>query len=123
MFSYANRYARAAPYGELGTVAVKYREFRDSSDELWSVWEVPPSSMERRLRDDPVRPPSEDRRCSAPTERIRVDNPQFSHGWLAFERGLEKRRLSPIPPQWESLTDAELASLVSRASPATKSRA
>lgn len=116
-FLYANRYSRAAPCGEWGTVAMKYREFRDGSDELWSVWEVDPSSMERRLRDDPERRPSVDRRCRAPTERIRVDNPQFSHGWLAFESGLEKRRLCPIPPQWESLTDAELASLASRASP------
>lgn len=122
MFLYANRHARAAPHGELGSVAMKYREFRDTSDELWSVWEVQPSSMERRLRDDPERRPSVERRCGAPTERIRVDNPQFSHGWLAFERGLEKRRLCPIPPQWESLTDAELASLASRASPTIKHR-
>ena len=73
--------------------------------------------MERRLRDAPERNPSVDRRYNAPTERIRVENPQFSHGWLAFESGPERRRLCPIPPQWESLTDAELASLASRASP------
>lgn len=102
---------------------MKYREFRDNSDELWSVWEVQPCSMERRLHDDPERRPHVDRRCSAPVARIRVDNPHFSQGWLAFESGLEKRRLCPIPSQWESLTDAELASLASQASPTIKHRA
>jgi len=92
----------------LGTVAMKYREFRDNSDELWSVWEVQPCSMERRLRDDPERRPRVDRRCSAPVARIRVDNPHFSQGWLAF------------PSQWESLTDAELACLASQASSTIK---
>ena len=97
---------------------MKYREFRDSRDELWSVWEVEPSSMERRVRSDPERCPRVDRRDSAPAPRIRVDDAQLSHGWLAFESRMEKRRLCPIPSQWESLTDADLASLVSQASPA-----
>ena len=118
---YAKRYRRpTAQYAELGTVAMKYREFRDSRDELWSVWEVQPSSMERRLRDDPERCPRVDRRYSAPAPRIRVDDPRFSHGWLAFESGMEKRRLCPIPSQWESLTDSELACLVSQALPTIK---
>jgi len=99
---------------------MKYREFMDSRDELWSVWEVQPSSMERRLRDDPERRARPDRRFSAPAPRIRVDDPRFSHGWLAFESGIEKRRLCPIPPQWEALTDAELACLVSQALPTIK---
>ena len=117
------RHRCAARDGELGTPPMKYREFRDGSDELWTVWEVQPSSMERRLRDDPERRPRVDRRSSASTARIRIDDPQFSHGWLAFESGLEKRRLCPVPPQWELLTDAELASLASQASPAIKHRA
>jgi hypothetical protein len=99
---------------------MKYREFMDSRDELWSVWEVQPSSMERRLRDDPERRPRVDRRYSTPAPRIRVDDLRFSHGWLAFESGIEKRRLCPIPPQWESLTDAELACLASQALPTIK---
>ena len=119
-FLLAKRYRRAAQYADLGTVAVKYREFRDSRDELWSVWEVQPSSMERRLRDDPERRPRVDRRYSAPALRIRVDDERFSHGWLAFESGMEKRRLCPIPSQWESLTDTELARLVSEAVPTIK---
>jgi hypothetical protein len=99
---------------------MKYREFRDSRDEQWSVWEVQPSSMERRLRDDPKRRPPVDRRDSAPAPRIRVDDSHFAHGWLAFESDMEKRRLCPIPPQWESLTDSELAALASQASPTIK---
>ena len=119
-FSYAKHYRRTVQYAEWCTVAMKYREFKDSRDELWSVWEVQPSSMERRLRDEPERCPRVDRRYGAPTPRIRVDDPRFSHGWLAFESGMEKRRLCPIPSQWESLTDAELAALVSQALPTIK---
>ena len=49
---------------------MKYREFRDSRDEQWSVWEVQPSSMERRLRDDPERRPPVERRHSAQIRRL-----------------------------------------------------
>jgi hypothetical protein len=99
---------------------MKYREFRDSRDELWSVWEVETSSMERRVRNDPERCPRIDRRGSAAAPRIRVDDAQFSNGWLAFESRMEKRRLCPVPSHWESLTDAELACLVSQALPTPK---
>jgi hypothetical protein len=68
---------------------MKYREFRDSRDELWSVWEVQSSSMERRLRDDPERRPGVERRYSAPAPRIRVDDARFSHG-LAISRRLAR---------------------------------
>lgn len=117
---YAKRCSPRVSCSELGTVAMKYREFRDSRDELWSVWEVEPSSMERRVRNDPERCPRVDRRDSASAPRIRVDDARFAHGWLAFESRIEKRRLCPVPSQWESLTDAELACLVSQAVPTTK---
>ena len=33
---------------------------------------------------------------------------QFQHGWLCFESATEKRRLGPIPEQWQFATDDEL---------------
>jgi hypothetical protein len=39
----------------------------------------------------------------------------FQQGWLTFDSGTEKRRLSPIPDDWQRLTDAELMQLLSRA--------
>jgi hypothetical protein len=39
----------------------------------------------------------------------------FREGWLVFESSREKRRLAPIPPNWESLSDEALAALCTRA--------
>jgi hypothetical protein len=39
----------------------------------------------------------------------------FREGWLVFESSREKRRLAPIPPNWESLSDQALAALSTRA--------
>jgi hypothetical protein len=37
--------------------------------------------------------------------------PPFSRGWLCFESAGEKRRLAPIPPEWQRLGNAQLAAL------------
>jgi hypothetical protein len=43
---------------------------------------------------------------------------EYREGWLVFESAHgEKRRLAPVPMDWESLGDAELASLSARATP------
>lgn len=34
--------------------------------------------------------------------------PQYANGWLSFHRGAERRRLSPIPSDWENADDAQL---------------
>ena len=41
----------------------------------------------------------------------------YREGWLLFESEREKRRLAPIPKDWESLSDEELAKLCSGATP------
>lgn len=43
---------------------------------------------------------------------------EYREGWLAFESGHgEKRRLAPVPKNWESLTDQELTALCGNATP------
>ena len=43
---------------------------------------------------------------------------EYREGWLVFESADgEKRRLAPVPPDWESLDDAELSALCSEATP------
>ena len=42
----------------------------------------------------------------------------FRQGWLTFTSPEERRRLAPIPVNWEVATDAELRGYVERASPA-----
>jgi hypothetical protein len=43
--------------------------------------------------------------------------PDFANGWLCFETRGEKRRLAPFPPDWDSMTDAELVTLSELATP------
>jgi hypothetical protein len=42
-------------------------------------------------------------------------NEGYGGGWLTFESLDEKRRLIPIPPRWEDLTQAELRALCDKA--------
>jgi hypothetical protein len=46
----------------------------------------------------------------------------YVQGWLCFECDGEKRRLSPIPDNWQRLTDAELTQLLERAEVASSRR-
>ena len=92
------------------------REFTDERGRLWRVWEVQPESLERRMASDPhLRPAIERRR--APQLRVKVSNPHMVHGWLAFEIQSERRRLAPIPDQWEQMSVTELRELLARARP------
>ena len=42
---------------------------------------------------------------------------EFREGWLVFESANQKRRLAPVPPDWESLPAEALAALCAKASP------
>jgi hypothetical protein len=41
----------------------------------------------------------------------------YREGWLVFESAEEKRRLAPVPANWESLPNEQLAALCAKASP------
>lgn len=77
------------------------REFTDETGRRWRVWDIRPEQMHAATR-------AEDHLQSV------------INGWLAFEPagGGEKRRLAPIPPRWDSATEAELESMLKRAEPA-----
>ena len=98
-----------------------YRIFTDRSGVEWTVYDVVPRPDERRSRDRRDRSPesddahperrSDDRRATVTTARpIRL-----TRGWLCFESSRERRRLQPIPAEWHSRSDAELASLLDEA--------
>ena len=42
-------------------------------------------------------------------------SPGYEGGWLTFECATAKRRLAPVPAEWERLSDSELAGLCARA--------
>ena len=105
--------ASASPEG------MPHRTVRDAEGVAWEVWEVRPAWAERRVasrREEEARakPPAEHRsgrdRRQTPESRPRVGQ-GLESGWLVFSSAYEKRRLAPIPPEWESLADETLVGL------------
>jgi len=58
-------------------------EFVDSNGVTWRVWNT------------------------VPTTRTAVSG-EFEKGWLTFESQTDRRRLVPVPPNWESATPDRL---------------
>jgi hypothetical protein len=78
------------------------REFTDATGRLWTVWSVHPSS-DVRLRSTRAVPGNAD------------EHDLLRDGWLVFETPGERRRLVPIPDEWEVVDDDALAQLCARA--------
>ncbi len=106
-----------------------HRSFTDAAGVLWSVWDVIPQWTERRSGGDRRRadgdpdadPPVLERRRhdtrrgeNEDGSRIRIAA-GLSRGWLAFESAHDRRRLAPVPPGWDGLSDAELEALCAKA--------
>jgi hypothetical protein len=73
------------------------RQFRDAAGVVWNV------SMTTR--------------SSSAVSRDHHLPEAYREGWLLFESPTEKRRLAPVPPDWESLSDEALAALCAGATP------
>lgn len=71
-----------------------HREIEDERGVRWLVFAVFPSTVT--------------------TERAPLPEP-YAKGWLAFDSGLETRRIAPIPENWTALSDAELVALCDNA--------
>ena len=94
-----------------------YRTFLDARGKVWEVWMVHPSSIERRKMER--RTPVEnavnlieqrvlgDRRANSGTRGAVAT--EFSSGWLCFAGNGEKRRLAPVPVNWMSANDSQVA--------------
>jgi hypothetical protein len=94
-----------------------YRTFLDPRGQLWEVWMVHPSSIERRKmeRRSPV-----ENAVFLIEQRVMGDRraltgmrgavaTEFSSGWLCFAHNGEKRRLAPVPVNWMSANDGQVA--------------
>ncbi len=109
------------------------RTFTDALGVEWIVLEVKPSWTERRVRKErrvhdigprpgqPERRKSKDRRrgLADTGPRVKID-PGLATGWLAFEGNGERRRLTPVPPNWFAMSDSELAQLLTKATVAAR---
>ena len=115
-----------------------HRTFTDARGVQWNVWAVVPQWADRRTgkqrrtqspEDENFDPPvleqrrQPDRRRGLPDAfpRVRLKG-GLDGGWLAFESGGQRRRLSPIPPGWESASDRELERMCDGAAPAAPPR-
>jgi hypothetical protein len=86
-----------------------YRIFKDSRGTEWQTWDVVPRLCERRVSDRrtvAAQPPHSDRRTRNDrrilTGHRSVLTKGLDSGWLCFEAPSEKRRLTPIPSDWQS---------------------
>lgn len=99
---------------------MNYRTFTDSNGRRWEVWLVLPTAAERRASERRVF--ADRRMASRPNDierRATLDRRRFAHrrvgvaavyanGWLCFENEEEKRRMAPVPKEWETATAADL---------------
>ena len=83
------------------SVSATHRNFTDERGTWWDVYAVYPES--RAARQTPIAGP-------------------FAAGWLCFDSGYEKRRLSPIPDDWRTIADGDLGKLAEKAEVAAKTR-
>ena len=96
------------------------REYIDASGVSWQVWHVVPTtraitpviSKERRVRVAGDFPAERRRRVTL--------TPGMEGGWLCFECAAQKRRLTPVPSDWESCPDDALARYLERATPVAR---
>ena len=94
-----------------------YRKYSDSWGRTWEVWMVHPSSIERRGIERRNHVENSvylieqrllgDRR-KVVGARVAIAS-EYSSGWLCFTRDGERRRLAPIPTNWLSASEAQLA--------------
>jgi hypothetical protein len=101
-----------------------YRIFNDATGSEWQVWDVVPQlterrdgeMAERRVRTVPIAF-ADRRRAPRRLTQLRrgLLRGTYSQGWLCFDNGREKRRLSPIPGDWTTCSDDLMAVYMSHA--------
>jgi hypothetical protein len=108
-----------------------YRIFTDSTGSEWQVWDVVPlmterreggeaGGMERRVRVMPI-DFADRRRDARRTTQVRraLLRGTYSQGWLCFDNGRQKRRLTPIPGDWTTCSDELIETYMRHAERAT----
>ncbi len=97
------------------------REFTDEEGVSWRVWDVHPRlevlpedgfGVERRTREAPE--------LFIERRRQRAPESTPGGGWLVFDSEEEKRRLSPVPEDWEVCPEGRLKAYWDRAEAAPK---
>ena len=82
-------------------LGASHRTFTDARGIWWDVFAVYPDARQ------------------APHSSLKGT---FQQGWLCFDSGTEKRRLSPIPDDWRTVAEQDLEELAKRAKLASSRR-
>lgn len=97
-----------------------HRIFVDPKGVTWQVWEVRLQPGERHRAETATLNPRRTRLIPEQRENLirrlhleqRLAAPvEFDRGWLAFGSPNGSKRLAPIPPDWEEVSDAALNEL------------
>ena len=96
-----------------------YRVFHDGFGNPWEGWQVTPEFVDRRTDANPAMR-SDDRREHKEPRFIK--SLELKSGWLTFHSKLERRRLAPVPPEWEAMSETQLSDLLDRATLVGKTR-
>lgn len=101
-----------------------YRTFVDTTGTEWQAWDITPQLGERRSAATDRRMTSAPRAADRRKFVRRVGTAKranlrgiYAQGWLCFDSGQEKRRLSPIPSDWATCGDEALEAYVRSAEP------
>jgi hypothetical protein len=100
---------------------MSHRVVVDAGGVAWDVWEVHPTSVDKRNPDVPAEAPVTGERRRTRLARMHVA-PEMRTGWLAMKSPTERRRVAPIPDGWAALTDAAILALIATAAPAGSPR-
>ena len=89
------------------------RTFTDSRGIEWTVWQVAPQGLGVDAPDRRSGPRRMESMEHGGMERRRRSRrlglaPGFEAGWLVFKSRGERRRLAPVPEDWERVDDASL---------------
>ena len=98
------------------------RSFIDQDGVQWQVWKTIPQSgfsMDRRSSDRSSDSAEVEHERRSKQDRRRGD---IRKGWLCFESTGERRRLFPIPEDWETCSTLDLEQLCRDALPARAPR-
>lgn len=85
---------------------MSHLQFEDSEGVVWNVWDVDPVTAERALSVHPDAPSTLPR-----AQTVSRVHETLSGGWLCFETQGHKRRLAPIPADWEQFDPEDLERL------------
>ena len=104
-----------------------YRIFTDSKGRDWQAWDVIPSVSERRVSERRmyvVKVRHEDHRSRVDRRTVighrQLRTAGLDSGWLCFEATDEKRRLAPVPGDWERCTRERLEAYCEQATVARR---